>query len=70
VLTMQLAPDQVVAALSLDFADELRASEIEAKVVEIEQKVRVAHPEVVALFVKPQADKTFAQAARDRFGGA
>jgi cation diffusion facilitator family transporter len=70
VLTVQLAPDQVVAALSLDFADELRAAEIEAKVVEIEQKVRAAHPEVVALFVKPQADKTFAQAARHRFGGA
>jgi len=70
VLTLQLAPDQVVAALSLDFADELRASEIEAKVVEIEHKVRAAHPEVVALFVKPQADKVFAQTARSRWGGA
>ncbi|HJT08385.1 MAG TPA: cation diffusion facilitator family transporter [Stellaceae bacterium] len=70
VLTLQLAPDQVVAALSLDFADELRAPEIEAKVVEIEQKVRAAHPEVVALFVKPQADKVFAQTVRSRWGGA
>jgi len=70
VLTVQLAPDQVVAALSLDFADELRAADIEDRVVEIERKVRAAHPEVVALFVKPQADKTYAQAVRDRFGGA
>lgn len=68
VLTVQLAPNQVVAALSLDFADELRATDIENKVAEIERKVRAAHPEIVALFVKPQADKSFKQAARRRFG--
>jgi hypothetical protein len=68
ILTVQLAPDQILAALSLDFADDLRASEIEDKVSEIERKVRAAHPQVVALFVKPQTGKSFRQAVRRRFG--
>ncbi len=68
VLTVQLAPDQIVAALSLDFADQLRAADIEEKVSEIERKVRAAHPEVVALFVKPQTDKSYRQALCQRFG--
>jgi cation diffusion facilitator family transporter len=68
VLTVQLAPDQVLALLSLEFADDLRAPEIEARVVEIERKIRAAHPEVATLFVKPQTDGTFRDAVRRRFG--
>jgi cation diffusion facilitator family transporter len=68
VTTVQLAPDQIVAALSLEFADTLRAPEIENAVVAIEQRVRAAHPEVVALFVKPQTDETFRKRRQERFG--
>ena len=68
VLTVQLAPDQIVAALSLEFADELSAADIEESVIEIERKVRAAYPEVVALFINPQTDKTFRQAMRQRYG--
>ena len=68
VLTVQLAPDQILAALSLDFADDLCAADIEEKVGEIEGKVRAAHPEVVTLFVKPQTDKGYRQAVLRRFG--
>ena len=64
-LTVQLAPDQVVAALSLEFADDLRAPQIEDQVIAIERKVRAAHPEIVALFVKPQTDRAY-QAMRQR----
>jgi len=67
VLTMQLAPDQIVAALSLDFEDHLTAAQIEDAVIDIERKVRESHPEVVALFIKPQTDKTYRQAARSYF---
>ena len=67
VLTMQLAPDQIVAALSLDFEDHLTAAQVEEAVIEIERKVRAAHPQVIALFVKPQTDKTYRQAARSYF---
>ena len=66
--TLQLAPDQVLAALSLEFANDLRAPDIEDRVIEIERRVRAAHPEVVTLFVKPQTDGTFREAVRRRFG--
>jgi cation diffusion facilitator family transporter len=64
VLTMQLAPDQIVVALSLEFDDDADAPQIEELVAAIERKVRQAHPEVVALFVKPQTPKAFAESAR------
>ncbi|MGH8180113.1 MAG: cation diffusion facilitator family transporter, partial [Steroidobacteraceae bacterium] len=67
VLTMQLAPDQIVAALSLDFEDHLTAAQIEDAVIDIERKVRESHPQVVALFIKPQTDKTYRQAAPGYF---
>jgi len=67
VLTMQLAPDQIVAALSLDFEDHLTAAQIEEAVVEIERKVRESHPQVVALFIKPQTDKSYRQAMGSYF---
>lgn len=68
VLTVQLAPNQVMAALSLEFADNLKAPEIEDQVIDLERKVRAAHPEIVALFVKPQTDKTFREGRKRRFG--
>jgi cation diffusion facilitator family transporter len=55
ILTVQIAPDRVLATLSLDFFDYLRAPDIEMAVIELETKVRAAHPEVSALFVKPQS---------------
>jgi cation diffusion facilitator family transporter len=63
VLTMQLAPDQIVAALSVDFEDHLTAAQIEDAVIDIERKVRESHPQVVALFIKPQTDKSYRQVA-------
>ena len=68
ILTVHLAPQQIVAALSLEFADELRTPEIEAKVSELERRVRRLHPEVVALFVKPQSPSGFKEAIASRFG--
>lgn len=55
VVTIQLAPDQVVANLSLEFDDMLTTPQIEAAVTEIEHRIRAQHPEISALFVKPQA---------------
>ena len=64
-LTVQLGPEQVVAMLSLEFADSMLAPQIEAAVISLEEKVRVDNPEIVALFVKPQTAKTF-QDQRDQ----
>jgi cation diffusion facilitator family transporter len=67
-LTAQLAPDQILVALSLEFSDEVRVPELEERVVEIERSIRARHAEVTALFVKPQTPKAFSEARRDRFG--
>jgi cation diffusion facilitator family transporter len=66
-LTAQLAPDQILVALSLEFSDDLRVPELEERVIEIEHSIRARHGEVTALFVKPQTPKTFSAARRDRF---
>ncbi|WP_376984928.1 cation diffusion facilitator family transporter [Bosea sp. R86505] len=67
-LSVQLAPDQVLVALSIEFGDAMCSSQIEDQVVEMERKIRASHPEVVALFIKPQTAKGFATARRARFG--
>jgi divalent metal cation (Fe/Co/Zn/Cd) transporter len=67
-LTAQLAPDQILAALSLEFSDDLRVPELEERVIEIERSIRAVHGEVIAVFVKPQTPKTFSEARRARFG--
>jgi cation diffusion facilitator family transporter len=67
-LTIHLAPQQIVIALSLEFADELRTPEIEARVTELERLVCQAHPEVVTLFVKPQSSAAFKETDRRRYG--
>jgi len=67
-LTTQLAPDQAIVALSVEFDPVLVTEEIEKCVETIEAKVRGAHPEVVALFVKPQTLGEFEKARRKRFG--
>ena len=66
-MTVQMAPDQIVVALSLEFADSLRAPDIEDYVLNLERAVRAAHPDVMALFVKPQTEKTFRDGAGTRF---
>jgi cation diffusion facilitator family transporter len=67
-LTAQLAPDQILVALSLEFADNLRVPELEERVIEIEASIRAQHSEITSVFVKPQTPKTFSDARRDRFG--
>ena len=55
VITVQMGPDQVIAALSAEFADHLSADDIEACVERIEAAIRDETPEVTTLFVKPQS---------------
>jgi cation diffusion facilitator family transporter len=61
IATVQLAPNNIVAYLSIDFFDYLRAPDIEHAVVELEKQIRAAHPEVSALFVKPQSVQVAAE---------
>jgi cation diffusion facilitator family transporter len=57
-VTVHLAPDQVVAALSLEFKDELTTPQIEEAVANIERQICKQHPEVFSIFVKPQSSVT------------
>ncbi len=59
VVTLHLAPEQVVATASLDFEDELKTSEIDNAVINIERRTRVAHSQVLSLFVRPQRREVF-----------
>jgi cation diffusion facilitator family transporter len=59
VLTAQLGPEHVLAALSAEFEDAMTAPEIEACVTRIEKRIMEAHPEITMLFVKPQTRATW-----------
>ncbi|MDB6085680.1 MAG: putative Cation-efflux pump [Gammaproteobacteria bacterium] len=69
IVTVQIAPHSVIATLSLDFFDTLRAPEIERAVVELENQIRRSHPEVSALFVKPQSALRAAERPGDAGAG-
>ena len=60
VFTVHMAPDQVIGALSLEFRDSLETPEIERAVDALERAIHEQHPEVIAIFVKPQAAATSA----------
>jgi len=53
-LTVHLAPDQIVVALALEFKDALTTPEIETTIDALERRIHEAHPEVIAVFVRPQ----------------
>jgi cation diffusion facilitator family transporter len=55
VLTVQLGPNQIVAALSVEFQEALTTAQIERCVSRIEEAIRKAQPDVTTLFVKPQS---------------
>jgi divalent metal cation (Fe/Co/Zn/Cd) transporter len=58
-LTVHLGPQQIVAALSAEFADELKTTDIEHCVGRLEQTIRQAYPQITTLFVKPQSAGTY-----------
>lgn len=59
VLTLHLSPDQIVVALSLEFVDDIRTSDIEVAIVSMERRIRQTHPEAISIFVKPQTQRAF-----------
>ena len=52
--TVYLAPQQMVVGLGVDFDEGLSARAAEAVMAAAEQAVKRAHPEVIALLVRPQ----------------
>ncbi|WP_180156918.1 cation diffusion facilitator family transporter [Acinetobacter sp. YH12045] len=66
VLTEQMGAHQVLASLSLEFKDNLTSDDIEACVNRIEAQIKQLHPEIVALFVKPQSRKVWLERMKGR----
>ena len=49
-----------VAALSAEFEDALTTTEIESCIHRIETAIKVAHPSVTGVFIKPQTQEVWA----------
>ena len=58
-ITVQMGPDQVMAAMSAEFEDALTTPQIENCIKRIETRVKELREEVTTLFVKPQTPETF-----------
>lgn len=52
-LTMRLAPDQVMLAARVDLADGFRPDELELAADEVERRIREEFPEVRHVFLDP-----------------
>jgi cation diffusion facilitator family transporter len=57
ILTSQLGPDQVIANVGLEFADDLRTSDIERVIGHLETELRKKHPDLFRVFVRPHPDR-------------
>jgi divalent metal cation (Fe/Co/Zn/Cd) transporter len=55
IITLHLAPDQIVVTSSLDFDDHLQTGAIEAAVIAIKKHVRAEHADVCSVLIRPQA---------------
>lgn len=66
VLTEQMGAHQVIASLSLEFKDNLTSDEIELCVNRIEFEIKKIHPEIVALFIKPQTKQVWLERMKGR----
>lgn len=58
-LSVHLAPDQILVALSVEFRPEGTTETIQDAITQIDRTVRQAHPEVVIFLVKPQSASHF-----------
>ncbi len=59
-----------MVALNLEFQDELTTPDIERATADLERAVHEAHPQVIAIFVKPQTAPASAPRSFGRMGGA
>ena len=54
-LTTHLAPNDVLANLSVDFRDDLSSAEVEAAISQLERQIKERFPEVKRLFIEAQS---------------
>ena len=54
ILTTQMAPDQVIATLDVEFDDSLSIPDLERLIGRIESGLRSRHPELARVFIRPE----------------
>ena len=54
-LTMHLGPEDILLNISIDFADDLSSSAVEAAISEMERQIKQAYPEVKRIFIEAQS---------------
>ena len=60
-VSVHLSPDQLLVALSVSFDDALGSRQIEIAISGIEGELHRSHPQIVALFIKPQSPERYAE---------
>lgn len=60
-VTIQLAPRKVVAALSVEFEEQLHAREIQECIKRIENRLKTELPQITRLFVTPESEYDWQQ---------
>jgi divalent metal cation (Fe/Co/Zn/Cd) transporter len=53
--SVHLGPDDVLLNLSLDFASDLSADQVEAAISDLERRVKSAYPEIRRVFIEAQS---------------
>ena len=53
--SVHLGPDDVLLNLSLDFASDLSADQVEAAISDLERRIKSAHPEIRRVFIEAQS---------------
>jgi cation diffusion facilitator family transporter len=59
-ISVHLAPEQLMVALSVSFDVSLTSGQVEGAIADIEDKLHVDYPQIVALFIKPQSPERYA----------
>jgi divalent metal cation (Fe/Co/Zn/Cd) transporter len=58
VLTLHMGPDYVLLNISVDFADDLPAGDIEMAIEALTRDIRTAHPRIQRVFVEAESRLT------------
>lgn len=53
--TMHLGPDDVLSNLSVDFAGDLSADQVEAAIAAMERRIKADYPEIRRVFIETQS---------------
>jgi divalent metal cation (Fe/Co/Zn/Cd) transporter len=53
--SVHLGPDEVLLNLSLDFASDLSADQVEATISNLERRIKCAYPEIKRVFIEAQS---------------